>query len=216
MNDLRRSLLEAIRLMAKRNDVIQDTHGNVSVRDGESFMWIKPSGVPYEKIEFDNLCGIDFYGTGGHWLQVAGNMRPSVDTVHHRWIYQRNPKVKAIVHTHSPYVVAHAIRGSPILCVTTEQADYFGDDVRCLPYADLDKWGDLFFIDEPKAVLLQSHGALTFADDPVKAVNLAIQLENIARKNILAGVIEDRKENPLTRDERQKWHRRYQDVYGQR
>lgn len=213
MDDVRKGVLEALRLMAKRNDVIQDTHGNVSGIDGERFMWIKPSGVPYDQIDFDDICGVDFFEG-----KEVGKLKPSVDTPHHQAIYVNNPQIKAICHTHSPHVVAYAIRRQHIPCTMTEQADYFGGAIQCYPYSDLDSWGrNLGKLGDQNAVILGNHGGLTFASDPVKAVNLAIQLENVARKNILAGMLEvdEAWRWPLGTEEIKKWFERYNNVYGQ-
>lgn len=203
--------------MAKRNDVIQDTHGNVSIRDG-TIMWIKPSGVPYEDIKAYDVCGVSLLDGA----RIAGVLKPSVDAEHHASIYKNNPEIGAICHTHSPHVVAHAILGRSIDCVCTEQADYFGGDVPCFAYRDFNSWGEVIHLEilksfeTKKAVLLQSHGGLTFASDPVQAVKLAIQLENVARKNVLAGVHIQRYVGPLGPSEVEKWHRRYNEVYGQK
>lgn len=209
---------EALALMAKRNDVIQDTHGNVSAKDGD-VIWIKPSGVPYENIKYDDVCGISLIDGE----QVAGTLKPSVDTAHHVSIYKNNPDIGAICHTHSPNVVAHAILGQVVKCLCTEQADYFGGDVPCFAYRDHNSWGSIIslnllrYTDTRKAVILQCHGGLTFADDPVQAVKLAIQLENVARKNVLAGIhLAGYVPTPFGHSEVEKWHRRYNEVYGQK
>lgn len=212
MDDVRKSVLEALRLMAKRNDVIQDTHGNVSGIEGQRFMWIKPSGVPYDQIEFDSVCGVDFFDG-----KEVGKLKPSVDTPHHQSIYINNPQIRAICHTHSPHVVAFAIRRQSIPCTMTEQADYFGGDIECFPYSDLDSWGmNLGKLGDRKAVILGNHGGLTFGKTPVEAVKLAIQLENVARKNVLAGVFDIvQRWHPLEPEEVKRWFERYNNVYGQ-
>lgn len=208
----------ALDRMKQENNAIQDTHGNVSGRDEEGNVWIKPSGVPYNQIRAENIAGITPLKNGST-IQFHGDMKPSVDTVHHIEIYRNFPHIKAICHTHSPHVVAFAIRRQDIKCTTTEQADYFGGPIRCFPYSDLNNWGaDLDSLEGEKAVILANHGSLTFAEDPVEAVKLAIMLENIARKNILAGMLDvpESWRYPLPPDEVQAWHERYQNVYGQK
>jgi L-ribulose-5-phosphate 4-epimerase len=212
-----RELLAGLKSMAKRNDVIRDTHGNLSVMNRCSGMvYIKPSGMPYEDIEAHDVCGICI----SDGLQETGLPRkPSVDTVHHLEIYRRAPHIRAICHTHSPYATVFAIgtRGIPILC--TEQADYFGGPIRCVPYHDLDTWGAHAVPKEgEKALLLGNHGALTFGSTPKEAVNLAIALENVAQKTYLALMLHDRSGfvYKLPADEVRKWHERYNNVYGQK
>jgi L-ribulose-5-phosphate 4-epimerase len=214
-------LFEALQLMAKRDDVIQDTHGNVSVRVDDETMYIKPSGVPYELIRPHDLCEVRFGGNGVH-VSLHHSMKPSVDVPHHISIYQNNPHVGAICHTHSPYAVAFAMLEMGIPCVSTEQADYFGGSIRCLPYSDLNNWGKYVWPKESpdktlreRAVLLGHHGVLTFAGNPVEAVNLAIQLENLARKHFLAQTLHHQEIPGLPQEEIDKWHQRYQNDYGQ-
>lgn len=204
---------EAFKLMAKRNDVLQDTHGNLSVKVGDDIL-IKPSGVPYDQIT--EMCHLKIL-TNGALANVRNNgLKPSVDLIHHVAIYRDNPDVSSICHTHSPYAVAFAIVGDALECMCTEHADYFGGPIYCSTYRDLDSWGAGLARDPgTKAVLLQHHGALTFADDPMRAVNLAIQLENVARKNFLARQLRA-STAPMARKEIKKWHERYNNVYGQR
>jgi len=215
----RDAILEAFATMAERKDVLQDTHGNLSVLISEREMLIKPSGVPYEKITRNNVCHVEF--TDDKYPMIVriqtNGFKPSVDAVHHARIYLNNPHIKSICHTHSPHVVAHAIAGMGISCLCTEHADYFGDTVRAAAYKDLDEWGDLFIEENEKALILEKHGALTFAKNPKDAVNLAVQLENVARKNFLARSLVGRGGGllPLPAEERMKWHRRYNTTYGQ-
>ena len=102
--------------------------------------------------------------------------------------------------------------------MTTEHADYFGHHVRVLPYRDLDSWGDFELYSYEKAVILGNHGGLTFANDPVKAVELSLMLENIAEKNHLSRILlpTGLSSNVLSKDEMNKWHKRYSEGYGQK
>lgn len=230
MADMIERLVSAFKLMAERNDVLQDTHGNLSVRIGDE-IYIKPSGVPFNQIGPKEICRIQIMWKTASWLTLSENgLRASVDLPHHIQIYRSYPDVTSICHTHSPNVVAHAIIGDDITCCTTEQADYFGSDIKCFPYSDLDSWGRELSVDKywrpittlagRKAAILQHHGALTLSNDPIKAVNLAIALENVARKNVLAGMLTvpllEKWRYRLPNEEIAKWHRRYQDVYGQK
>lgn len=205
-------LYSALQLMSSNERLIRDTHGNVSLFDrAQGHVYIKPSGVPYGDIEIDDVCVVD----DSTLRQYSSRRRPSVDLPHHISIYHRHPWIRAICHTHSPYVVAHAIAGRDIRCLSTEQADYFGGPVNVLPYADLNDWGDQVSVSgSTRAVLLERHGALTFAADPVEAVKLAVALENVAEKNYLAWVLGGQVE-PLPDRSIDQWHRRYRDGYGQ-
>jgi L-ribulose-5-phosphate 4-epimerase len=215
-------MVKSFRMMAKRNDIIQDTHGNLSCRIDSNRIIIKPSGVMYEDIMNHHLCEIEFDNSG--WKQLSGQLKPSVDTVHHVNIYRNNPNINSICHTHSPYATAYAIAGAHIFCRCTEHADYFGTTIQCMPYSDLNSWGaelcvNIDRIESNFAVLLAKHGVLTFANDPITAANLAVQVESIARKNFISETIcsvRDTDSESMTAGEVDKWHKRYTNSYGQK
>ena len=217
MRNHREEVARALRLMGELNDVIQDTHGNVSCVDDYGYLYIKPSGVPYKDIHYNSVAVLN-----DEIAQVKGDLKPSVDTVHHKAIYDRWPNIKAICHTHSPYATAYAYNQKPIRCLGTEQADFFGDDVYVMSYSDLNCWGEeaaKYLHIGVKATLLHRHGTLTFGETPEQAVKLAAALENCARKNYLAETLFNNDSrvqlDELPDSEVKKWHARYYTEYGQ-
>lgn len=205
----RKELCDALHYMAERNDVIQDTHGNLSIKVDDK-IYIKPSGMQYKKIVATDIC---IYYIKQNTL--GGNRKPSVDLKHHIAIYEKDSAIKSICHTHSPYATAYAIANLNIKCCTTEQADYFGDDIYVEKYSDLNSWGKNINLNGyKKASLLQHHGIVTYGKNALHAVNLAIALENIAKKNFLVRAL-TMQSFPLRHYEIKKWHKRYNTVYGQ-
>jgi len=207
----RHTLQKALVSMDEYKDVIKDTHGNLSLRTGETMM-IKPSGMPYASITAADICALDI--TTG--LEIGNFAKPSVDAPHHLSIYRRYPHIKAVCHTHSPYATAFALAFKPIHCYGTEHADFFGRMIRVIPYSDLNEWGNNVLLDSNEsAVLLERHGCLTFADSPRKAVELAVALENVAQKTHLMLQLRSDRE-PFDTRERTKWYDRYNGGgYGQ-
>lgn len=211
---MRDKVFQALCLMKERNDIVQDTHGNVSMRWGDS-IFIKPSGVPYEQIWPEYIPEVIFDPGTGEVLQVNGDFNPSVDTEMHAAIYSRCPWVTAICHTHSPHVVAFAAAGIPIECHTTEQADVFGGSIDCETWVRMPEDVHFHLQEGQSAILMKNHGLLTFGRDAVHAVQLAIQAENVARKNLLTnslrpGVL------PLKKTFVDAYRERYVTKYGQR
>lgn len=187
----RHELLRGLTLMSDRQDVFRDTHGNLSgITSNRLMFYVKPSGMFYSEICVDDVCAVLVAAESPEDKPVSLSLRkPSVDAPHHRQIYLSCPWVKAICHTHSPYASAYAIAQRTIFVKSTEHADYFGKPIRCRPYMDMDMWGkDVAdnVRDDERAILLGGHGTLTFGDDPVHAVKLALALENIAMKTFLA------------------------------
>jgi ribulose-5-phosphate 4-epimerase/fuculose-1-phosphate aldolase len=209
-------LAEALQFLAKKQNVIEDTHGNISCLSDNGFVYIKPSGVEYEKITYNEVVCIVPYADGG-FLREENGYKESVDTVHHLEIYKRNSlrNIKAICHTHSPYATACAMSLKSIPVCSTEHADYFGHEIRVLQYSDLNSWGQYVRLEaDEKAVLLGHHGALTFGDTPMQVAKLAVALEMACKKYAIASSLCVRV-NDLPPEEVKKWHERYRTSYGQ-
>ena len=206
------ALIESFKFLDSKQNVVEDTHGNVSCRVDEGFL-IKPSGMTYSSIKEDDIVAIAC--SNDSWVAV-GTRKPSVDTDQHYEIYARNPQVKSICHTHSPYATAFAISNMSMEISCTEHADYFGHKIRCLPYSDLNNWGKIKLEDKEQAVLLGNHGTLICCADenPMGAVKLAVALEAIAKKYNLAHNLSLTLQ-PMSKIETSKWHMRYNKVYGQ-
>lgn len=205
-------LVDAFRFLDKKQSVVEDAHGNVSCRVDDGFL-IKPSGMSYDEIQADDVVSVVCSSAG---FSCVGSRKASVDTEHHYEIYARNPWVKSICHTHSPYATAFAIAGVTMDVCCTEHADYFGHDIVCLPYADLHNWGKSIKLDsEEHAVLLQKHGVVVCSHDenPMSAVKLAVALESIAKKYILASSLNTL--HKMNKNEISKWFTRYNNHYGQ-
>jgi L-ribulose-5-phosphate 4-epimerase len=129
------------------------------------------------------------------------------------------PEVGGIVHTHSAYATAWAIRGEPIPCVMTAIADEFGGEIPVGPFALIgdEEIGrgvvDTLAGHRSPAVLMRSHGVFAIGETPREAVKSAVMCEEAARTVHLArtlGPIE-----PLDGDDVDALYHRYQNVYGQ-
>ena len=78
------------------------TFGNASAVDREQGVFaIKPSGVLYTELRPEAMVIVDFAGK-----VVAGDLRPSSDTLTHAVLYKEWPTIGGIVHTHSTYATA--------------------------------------------------------------------------------------------------------------
>jgi L-ribulose-5-phosphate 4-epimerase len=169
------------------------TWGNVSAIDRKSgLMVIKPSGVSYDELTPESMVVVNMDGA-----VVEGKYRPSSDTPTHLALYQGFEEIGAIVHTHSRYATIWAQAGLDIIAYGTTHADYFYGDVPCtMPleenmieseyerntgYAIIDTFArrNLGCMEVP-ACLVAQHGPFTWGDDPEKAVENAIVLEEIA------------------------------------
>lgn len=152
--------------------------GNASVRvDGG--LLISPTGLACAAISPDQLVFIDSHGNCPN-----GQLRPSSEWHFHYNIYQSRADVGAVVHCHSRYATALACtrRGIPPYHYMVAAAG--GSDIRCADYAT---FGTLQLADavdaalqNRRACLLANHGQIALGDTPQQALDLAIQVEELA------------------------------------
>ena len=125
LKNLREEVLEA-NLELVRQKLVIFTFGNASGFDRASGLAvIKPSGVPYDKLEPEDLVVTDLHGT-----VIEGHLRPSSDLATHLELYRAWDGVNGVVHTHSRYATAWAQANREIPCLGTTHADYLQG---CLP-----------------------------------------------------------------------------------
>jgi L-ribulose-5-phosphate 4-epimerase len=175
-----REIVFKCNLELPRNGLVKMTSGNVSGRDKESgLVVIKPSGYSFEELTPELMVVVDKDGR-----VVEGNLKPSVDTDTHLYVYQRRPDVFGMVHTHSPYATSFAVLGQPIpACLTTSAM--LGGEVPIGGFAliggaeigqeIIDKIGHSLVI------LMQNHGVFTIGSSPQQATKMAVEVEEIAK-----------------------------------
>ncbi|QUQ65498.1 L-ribulose-5-phosphate 4-epimerase [Kutzneria sp. CA-103260] len=199
-----------------RNGLVIWTAGNVSARvPDRDLMVIKPSGVSYDELSGRNMVVTDLHGE-----LVDGELAPSSDTAAHAYVYRHMPEVGGVVHTHSTYATAWAARGEPIPCVLTMIADEFGGEIPVGPFALIgdDSIGqgivETLRSSRSPAVLMRSHGPFTVGRDARAAVKAAVMVEDVARTVHVAHQLGELPS--LRREDIDRLHHRYQNVYGQR
>lgn len=210
---LREEVLEA-NLELPKAGLVTITSGNASGRDPETgYVVIKPSGVRFDKMTAQDLVVVDLDGR-----IVEGNLKPSVDTATHLYIYRHRPDVNGIVHTHSPYATSYAALGRSIPVYLTAIADEFGTAIPCGPYAAVggEEIGRAVVehIGASPAILLQNHGVFTIGKTPWEALKAAVMAEDVAKTVHLAEL----KGRPIEipPEEVARAHKAYMEKYGQR
>ncbi|MFC8303006.1 L-ribulose-5-phosphate 4-epimerase [Specibacter sp. NPDC057265] len=213
---------DLVRLHAElvRYELVVWTAGNISARvPGEELMVIKPSGVDYDDLTPESMVVTDLHGTpvDRGWGNPA--LTPSSDTAAHAYVYRHLPEVGGVVHTHSSYATAWAVRGEPIPCVLTMMGDEFGGEIPIGPFALIgdDSIGrgivQTLKGSRSPAVLMQNHGPFTIGATAKAAVKAAVLCEEVARTVHLSRELGPM--IPIDDAHIDQLHQRYQNVYGQ-
>jgi L-ribulose-5-phosphate 4-epimerase len=198
-----------------RYQLVVWTAGNVSARvPGQDLLVIKPSGVAYDDLTPASMVVCDLHGR-----VVDGEHAPSSDTEAQAYVYREMPEVGGVVHTHSTYAAAWAIRGEPVPCVLTMCADEFGGEIPIGPFAIIgdDSIGrgivDTLRDHRSPAVIMRNHGVFSIGPTARKAVAAAVMCEDVARTVHISRQLGP--PVPIDQAHIDSLYRRYQNVYGQ-
>ena len=157
--------------------------GNMSVRVGD-VVAITPSGIPYDSMRPDDVCLLAPDGA-----QLGGRETPSSETPMHLAIYAAAGAAAAIVHTHSPEVIALSAAKSELPAIHYAITG-LGGPVRVAPYVRFGSAGlaeaAVAALDGRSAVILRNHGAVCHGRDLAQAYERALLLEWLARTYRLA------------------------------
>jgi L-fuculose-phosphate aldolase len=172
----REGLVDYARRMV-REGLADGMSGNLSARAG-GLIAITPSGAPYEDMAPADICLV----RPGDGSTAAGG-RPSTETPMHLAVY-RATDAEAIVHTHSPFVIALSTVLDELPAVHYAMAG-LGGLVRVAPYARFGTQeladGAVAALAGRTAVILRNHGSLAYGTSLGQAYDRARTLEWLAR-----------------------------------
>lgn len=180
-NELRARVIATARSM-NTSGINVNKSGNVSVRclrGARPGFLLTPSGVPYERLDPQDIVFVDDAGV------PIGRCEPSSEWRFHSAIYAARPEVVAIVHTHSPCATALACQGLSIPAFHYMVAVAGGHDIRCADYATFGTQAladnAVVALRDRKACLLAHHGVIACGRSLDAAFALALEVENLAR-----------------------------------
>ena len=157
--------------------LVDGMSGNLSVRAGD-LVAITPSGVAYDDIQPAGICLVQLADGS-----PVGRGRPSTESPMHLAVY-RATGAAAVVHTHSPFVVALSTVLDELPAVHYAMAG-LGGPVRVARYA---RFGTAELASQAvsalagrTAVILGNHGALAYGATLGQAYDRARTLEWLAR-----------------------------------
>ncbi|MGC9454155.1 MAG: L-ribulose-5-phosphate 4-epimerase AraD [Phycisphaerae bacterium] len=192
LEELKKAVCEA-NLTLARSGLVAGTFGNVSGVDRPSgHMVIKPSGVPYEGMQPDQMVVVSL----SDGSVAEGELRPSSDTPTHLELYREFDEVGGVAHTHSTFATAWAQARRRIEPLGTTHADSFrgpipvtrllrsdeitGDYETNTGRVIVERFAEIDPL-EIRAVLVADHGPFTWGRTAGEAVKSAIALEQVAR-----------------------------------
>lgn len=161
--------------------------GNLSVRDDKGTIWITPGGIDKGSLTADDIIVVSSDG------KTEGKHKPSVELPFHQAVYKARPDLKAIIHAHSPAIVACSLaRILPRTDLLESISEICGKSIMA-PYAmsGTDRLAEII-ADGFKAgyniVFLENHGVCIGAESlydaylQLEALEYAIELERLARR----------------------------------
>ncbi len=157
--------------------------GNVSVRSQGGIL-VTPTGLPYADYQPSDMVQMSMDG-----IIAKGQKKPSSEAPFHLAIYNAFPDAQAIVHCHSMAATALACARLEIPAFHYMVAVAGGNKI---PLADYATFGtDKLAVSAVralaggyKACLLANHGQIAFAGNLGKALELAAEVETLARQYI--------------------------------
>ncbi len=178
----RRALIVAAVALASAG-LNQGSSGNLSVRHGDGLL-ITPTGATADTLTPGGLVEINMSGT------VKGQGIPSSEWAIHTGLLADRPELNAVIHCHSDACTALSCLRQAIPAFHYMIASFGGDDVRCTDYAPFGSDALAGTVTEAmvdrRACLLANHGMVVAGSSVDHALQLAKQLETLARQYILA------------------------------
>ena len=151
-------------------NMVAANDGNISVKLNDNEFLCTPTGVSKGFMTPEYICKVD---AQGNVIQANKSFRPSSEIKMHMRVYQKRPDVGAVVHAHPTFATSFAIAGIPLTQPIMPEAVIA---LGCVPIAPYGTPSTMEIPDavEPylehfDAVLLESHGALTWSTDLLAA-----------------------------------------------
>lgn len=171
--------------------------GNISVKLSDNEFLCTPTGVSKGFMTPDYICKVD---KTGKVLQSNGNFKPSSEIKMHMRVYAERADVKSVVHAHPMYATGFAIAGIPLDKPIMPEAVIGLGEVPIAPYGTPSTMeipdAVSKYLQNYDAVLLENHGALTYADSLLGAYHKMESVEFYAQLLFIANQVGGAQELP--------------------
>ena len=180
-NRAKADILEVGRRMYQRGFAAAND-GNISARVGENEVWTTPSGVSKGFMTEDMLVKVDMDGN-----VLCGTMKPSSEVRMHLRLYREMPDIGGVAHAHPPTATTFASAGIPLDRAFLQEAVVLLGEIPVAPYAlpgtDALAESVVPYCGKYNGLLLEHHGAVAWASDPIHAF---YRLESIEYNAVIA------------------------------
>lgn len=186
-DEIRQTVAVASRVLAAagHGDLVWG-HASGRSDPGDAAVWIKAAGWGLDEVTPERVQLVAVTGD-----VLAGDGPRHSEYPIHTEIMATRPDIGGVVHTHSPYVLALAAAGQPLLPVS-HAANYFAPHgvPRFTETADLILTRELgkrvaACLGQASAVFLVNHGMVTVGPDVQTATVAAVLLEQAAKQQML-------------------------------
>ncbi|OKP90511.1 aldolase [Paenibacillus helianthi] len=183
-------------------DFIASNDGNISARLSGNEVLATPTGVSKGYLEPHMLVKVNLEG---EILEAHEGYRPSTEVKMHLRIYRELPEMNGVVHAHPPFGTAFAIKGEALDKMMMPESVIAMGDIPLAKYGtpSTEEVPDSImpFLGKKTAVLLESHGALSWGKDVMGAYMNMERLEYTAKLTFLTRMINGERELPPNRIE---------------
>ncbi len=167
--EIKKQICEIGKRIYNRN-MVAANDGNISVKLSDNEFLCTPTGVSKGFMTPEFICKVD---AKGQVIQANKGFRPSSEIKMHMRVYEKRPDVNSVVHAHPTFATAFAIAGIPLTQPIMPEAVISLGCVPIAPYGtpSTSEIPDAVepYLEHFDAVLLESHGALTWAGDLLTA-----------------------------------------------
>ena len=151
-------------------NMVAANDGNISVKLNDHEFLCTPTGVSKGFMTPEYICKVN---EKGEVIQANKGFKPSSEIKMHMRVYEKRPDVGAVVHAHPTFATSFAIAGIPLTQPIMPEAVIA---LGCVPIAEYGTPSTMEIPDNVEkylpyydAVLLESHGALTWSTDLLAA-----------------------------------------------
>lgn len=112
-----------------RENLVQGTWGNISIRLDATHMVVTPSGLDYIRLTPEDMVVVDI-----NTLEYTSKIKPTSEKKIHAAVYRARPEINAVIHSHPQYASSVAAARATLPVMSEEMNKAVGGDASCGEY----------------------------------------------------------------------------------